>query len=132
MNDAFLMPVMSPVADLFEEFEFLLESQLLVPAVLSDGLGSDEKLHGEPWCLLFMGIGPGFIDLGYAWVPESGKHLGFIVESLQCLWGGQSRLHHLQRHGASRRLLRRLVDGAHPTGANDPVYGELAESGADS
>ena len=132
MNDAFLMSMMCSVADLSEKFEFLLQSQLLVSAVLSDGLCPDEKFHGEPWCLLFMGIGTGFVYLGNARVPESGKHLGLILESLQCLGRGQARFHHLQCHSASRCFLRRLVDGTHPAGADDPVDGELAKSSPDS
>jgi hypothetical protein len=69
----------------------------------------------------------GLVDLRNAGVAKAPEHLGLLPEPRQQGAGDESRPDDLERHGAARVLLLRLVDAAHP------AFADLAEDavGAD-
>ncbi len=128
MNDPLLMPVMDGTADLAEQFQSFTGGELSILRVFRQRPGVGDVLHHEERDATRIAlVHARLVHLGDARMLESRQQLGFELESLNRLGRVEAVLEHLDRDRATWRLLNRLVDRAHATGADDAPDGVLTD-----
>ena len=126
VNDALLVTVVNRIADLGEQPK--TSPSVEVAAVLQQGPGPGDEFDGDVGYAL---VDARFVDVRDAGVIEAGQDLGLVLESPLGALGAETGVHDLERDGAMRLVLFRLVDGAGAPGgdptpnrmASDPISG---------
>jgi hypothetical protein len=86
MHDTLEMPVLYSITNTGEKGQSLSSAELLFFGVLRNGLCAGDVLHDEIRYATIFGaiiVGARFVDLGYAWMPETSKQLDLELETSQ-------------------------------------------------